>query len=267
MLVPVQPGGSKMPLLLVHGMFGVLPWRRGRALAEHLGPDQPIYGIEAPGFDGTRKPSAKVPEAANEYLREIRSARLRPPFVVLGVCGGGIMALQMAQNLAVAAQYGSEAAPVPLLMLVDPPGLPGQEFSADQLTSDTATILRDRVGTWFTEAISRLEEVPFDIKDPAQLAIATDVGAAVEWSITTYYPTPYSGRVEVLAIDPVARMVDRPHWPWRKVLMGPWNVGTVQCQHQEIFTTHAPEVFRWVKTHLEELNSAPSLTGRPSQTA
>jgi thioesterase domain-containing protein len=253
MLIPVQTGGRRIPLLLVHGMFGVLPWRRGRALAEFLGADQPLYGIEAPGFDGSRKPRAKVPEAANEYLTEVRRAGLRAPFIVVGVCGGAIMALQLAQNLGVAAQYAGEPPPVPLMVLIDPPGLPGQEFSADQITADAAELLRDRVSNWFTEARNRLEEVPFDIADARQLAIATDVGAAVEWSISTYYPMPYSGRVEVLAIEPVAQMVDRPHWPWRKVLTGTWNLGTLKCQHHEIFTTHAPEVFRWLKACLDEL--------------
>src|SRR5437763_14527899 len=128
MLIPVQSGGHKTPLLLTHGMFGVLPWRRGRALAEFLGPDQPVYGIEAPGFDGSRKPRSTVPEAANEYLGEIRRARLRAPFVITGVCGGCIMALQLAQNLADAAQFAGEASPVPLRILIDPPALPGQAF-------------------------------------------------------------------------------------------------------------------------------------------
>ncbi|MGH7124798.1 MAG: alpha/beta fold hydrolase [Stellaceae bacterium] len=253
MLIPVQTSGKKTPLLLVHGMFGVLPWRRGRALAEFLGPDQPLYGIEAPGFDGGRKPRTKVPEAANEYLTEVRRAGLRPPFIVLGVCGGAIMALQLAQNLAVAAQYAGESAPVPLLMLVDPPGLPGLEIRPDELSATAAELLRERVSAWFLEAYKRLEEAPFDINDPRQLAIATEVGAAVEWSISTYYPTPYSGRVEVLAVEPMAQLVGRPHWPWRRVLSGPWNLGTLHCDHHHIFTTHAREVFQWVSARIDEL--------------
>jgi hypothetical protein len=254
MLIPVQAEGRKPPLILMHGMFGVLPWRRGRALSEFLGPDQPLYGIEAPGFDGSRKPRAKVPEAANEYLGEIRRARLRPPFVVTGVCGGCIMALQLAQNLAVAAQYAGEPPPVPLLILIDPPGLPGHEFNPSDLT-DAADLLRDRVGNWFLEARDRLEEIPFYIGDPKQLAIAIEVGAALEWAISTYHPTPYAGPVQVLAIEPIAQMVDRPHWPWRKVLTGERGLGTLQCQHHEIFTTHAPEVFHWIKARLDELQS------------
>jgi thioesterase domain-containing protein len=261
MLVPVQTTSGKLPLILVHGMFGVLPWRRGRRLAEFLGPDQPIYGLEAPGFDGSRKPRAKVPEAANEYLSELRRARIKPPFAVLGVCGGCIMAIQLAQSLAVAAQFAGEAPPVPLLMLIDPPGLPGHEFKEEEISAEAAELLHDRVSSWFESARNRLEDLPFDINDPRQLAIATDVGAAVEWSISTYFPTPYSGRVEVLAIELVAHFVDRPHWPWRKVLAGPSNVETLQCQHQDIFSTRAPDVFRWIKGRLDEL---PSPTGAPS---
>jgi thioesterase domain-containing protein len=257
MLIPVQTGGRKTPFLLMHGMFGVLPWRRGRALAEFLGPDQPLYGIEAPGFDGSRKPRAKVPEAANEYLSELRRARLRPPFVVAGVCGGCILALQLAQNLAVAAQYAGDPAPVPLLILIDPPGLPGREFNPGEL-ADAAELLRERVSSWFLEARGRLEEIPFDIGDPKQLAIATDVGAAVEGSISTYHPTPYSGPVQVLAIERIAQMVDRSHWPWRKILTGDWGLGTLQCQHHEIFTTRAPEVFQWLKERLDELTQPPA---------
>ena len=260
MLVPVETAGSRLPLLLVHGMFGVLPWRRGRALAEFLGPDQPVYGLEAPGFDGSRKPRRKVPEAANEYLSEIRRARVKPPFVVLGVCGGCIMAIQLAQSLAVAAQFAGEPPPVPLLILIDPPGLPGHEFKAEELSPEAAEMLRNRVSNWFTGARHRLEEVPFDLDDPRQLAIATEVGAAVEWSISTYFPTPYSGRVEVLGIELVAHLVKRAHWPWRKVLAGPWNLETIQCQHQEIFSTRAADVFGWIKARLDDVTSPPAAT-------
>ena len=260
MLIPVQTTGTKPTLLMVHGMFGIVPWRTGRRLAEFLGPDHPIYGLQAPGFDGGRKPSAKVPEAANEYLREIRRARLKAPFAVLGVCGGCVMALQLAQSLAVAARFAGEPPPVPLLMLIDPPGLPGAEYNPSDL-ADAAQLLRERVGNWFADTRERLEEVPFDIDDPKQLAIAQEVGAAVEWSISTYHPTPYSEPVQVLAIEPVAQMVDRPHWPWRKVLAGPWGIQTLQCQHQDIFSTRAQDAFRWVKECLDALQ-APS--GKPT---
>ena len=255
MLVPVQSTGRRPPLLLVHGMFGVLPWVRGSALAEYLGPNQPILGLEAPGFDGKGHPRTKLQEAAGDYLREVRRAGARAPFAILGVCGGAIVALQMAQQLAITAQIAGEPAPVPLLMLVDPPGLPGNEFTDEQLTEEVAALLRERVSGWFAEARDRLERLPFDIDDPTQLERAIDVGAAVEWSVSHYYPAPYAGKVEVLAIERMAQMIGRPHWPWRRMLTGSWDLTTVTCGHHELFTTHARDVFAWVKSRLDQLES------------
>ena len=64
-----------------------------------------------------------------------------------------------------------------------------------------------------------------------------------------------------------SQMVDRPHWPWRRVLAGQWALGTLQCQHHEIFTTHAPEVFKWVKARLDGLapvDAEPPSDDRPA---
>jgi thioesterase domain-containing protein len=255
MLIPVQSEGQRPPLLLVHGMFGVLPWARGSALAQYLGPDQPILGLEAPGFDGNGRPRAKLPEAAHDYLAEVRRRGARPPFAILGVCGGAVLALQMAQQLAVTAQITGEPPPVPLLMLVDPPGLPGLEFTSAELTGEVAALLRERVSDWFAAARERLERLPFDVNDPAQMERAIDIGAAVEWSVSHYYPTPYSARVEVLAIERIAQMIGRQHWPWRRVFSGPWDLTVVACQHHELFTTHAGDVFAWVKSRLDEPQS------------
>ncbi len=48
-LVPIQPGGSRRPLFLVHGAEGnVLLYRQ---LATHLGSDQPVYGFQSQGLE------------------------------------------------------------------------------------------------------------------------------------------------------------------------------------------------------------------------
>ena len=49
-LVPLQPGGSKTPLFLIHSHGGnVLEYY---PLANHLGKDQPVYALQARGLDG-----------------------------------------------------------------------------------------------------------------------------------------------------------------------------------------------------------------------
>src|SRR4029453_3420098 len=53
-LIPIQPQGARPPLFCVHQLSGeVLCYRD---LASHLGPDQPLYGLQARGLDRSSAP-------------------------------------------------------------------------------------------------------------------------------------------------------------------------------------------------------------------
>ena len=96
-LVAIQPTGSAAPLFLVPGVGGtVLTFGK---LARLLGPDQPVYGLQARGLDGKDKPFTSVVEAATHYLEEVRSLRPAGPYVIGGTCTGGVIAYEMAQQL------------------------------------------------------------------------------------------------------------------------------------------------------------------------
>ena len=96
-LVAIQPTGSAAPLFLVPGVGGtVLTFGK---LARLLGPDQPVYGLQARGLDGKDKPFTSVVEAATHYLEEVRSLRPAGPYVIGGTCTGGVVAYEMAQQL------------------------------------------------------------------------------------------------------------------------------------------------------------------------
>src|SRR5262249_4422620 len=70
-LVPIQPAGSKPPLFFVHGGGGnVLAYR---LLAQHLGPDQPVWGLQAQGLDRNQAPSGSIEDMAALYLKAIRA--------------------------------------------------------------------------------------------------------------------------------------------------------------------------------------------------
>ena len=52
-LVAIQPEGSRPPLFCMHGAGGnILVYRD---LARRLGSNQPFYGLQAPGLDGSRR--------------------------------------------------------------------------------------------------------------------------------------------------------------------------------------------------------------------
>src|SRR6185436_19732031 len=73
-LVPIQPSGSEPPLFLVHPAGGDVLCFAG--LARHLGPDQPVYGLQSRGLAAAEEPLGRIEEMAALYVREIR--RVQP---------------------------------------------------------------------------------------------------------------------------------------------------------------------------------------------
>ncbi|HKZ00907.1 MAG TPA: amino acid adenylation domain-containing protein [Pyrinomonadaceae bacterium] len=96
-LVRIQTNGSKPPLFFVHPIGGeVLGYR---AMAGHLGSDQPFYGLRARGLDGRAEPQTNIESMASEYIKEIRNIQLEGPFYLGGYSSGGVIAFEMAQQL------------------------------------------------------------------------------------------------------------------------------------------------------------------------
>lgn len=96
-LVAIQPSGSATPVFMVPGIGGsVLVFAQ---LAKLLGPDQPVYGLQARRLDGKEAPFTSVPEMAKHYIAEIRNCRREGPYAIIGACTGGLIAYEMAQQL------------------------------------------------------------------------------------------------------------------------------------------------------------------------
>ena len=114
-LVPMHEGegGAKTPFFLVAGMFGnVLNLRH---LAQLLGGDRPFYGLQARGLYGDQPPHATLPEAAADYIAELRQVQPHGPYMLGGFSGGGLTAWEMAQQLRAAGET------VSALVLLDTP--------------------------------------------------------------------------------------------------------------------------------------------------
>jgi thioesterase domain-containing protein/acyl carrier protein len=96
-LVAIQPAGSATPLFMVPGVGGnVLVFAK---LATLLGHEQPVYGLQARGLDGKESPFTSVPEMAAHYVRQIKGAYPTGPYMIAGVCTGGLIAYEMGQQL------------------------------------------------------------------------------------------------------------------------------------------------------------------------
>jgi thioesterase domain-containing protein/acyl carrier protein len=99
-LITLQPEGAegvRHPLFLVHPLAGlVFPYRE---LVLHLGPDQPLYGLQSIGIAGEASPLTRIEAMAEHYLAAIRQVQPEGPYQLAGWSFGGTIALEMAQQL------------------------------------------------------------------------------------------------------------------------------------------------------------------------
>jgi len=96
-LVVIQGGKGRAPFLCVPGVGGnILGFYD---LARQLGPDQPVYGLQAPGLDGKREPLTRIEDMASHYIKEIKAVLPEGPFLLGGASFGGSVAFEMARQL------------------------------------------------------------------------------------------------------------------------------------------------------------------------
>jgi thioesterase domain-containing protein/acyl carrier protein len=110
-LVPIQNEGNNSPLFFVHAVDGqVLSYMD---LGRHLGPDQPLYGLQSrQGVQGL-KHHTTLEEMAEEYINAIQTIQPAGPYRLGGWSMGGVIAFEIARQLQ---QQGQS---VELLALVD----------------------------------------------------------------------------------------------------------------------------------------------------
>jgi thioesterase domain-containing protein/NADP-dependent 3-hydroxy acid dehydrogenase YdfG/acyl carrier protein len=126
-LVPIQPNGSRIPFFCVHGVGGgVLNYE---AMAKALGPDQPFYAFRSLHLAGGEIREASVEELASAYIKEMRAFLPYGPYAIGGGSFGGIVAVEMAQQL-----YAQGAEPASLVLFdTSAPGSVHQVDSAEKL--------------------------------------------------------------------------------------------------------------------------------------
>jgi len=96
-IVRLEGGGTRTPVFAVPGHNGdVLCYR---ALALHLGRDQPFFGLEPPGLDGRSAPLTRIEDLATCFADQIGAFRPHGPLILAGFCAGGTVAFELGRRL------------------------------------------------------------------------------------------------------------------------------------------------------------------------
>lgn len=96
-LVPIKPSGNKMPVYIIHGSgLNILNFT---GIALHVDKEQPVYGLQAKGLDGSDEILSKMEEIAAYYISEVLEHNPEGPYAIAGYSFGGYVGIEMARQL------------------------------------------------------------------------------------------------------------------------------------------------------------------------
>ncbi len=97
-LVPMGgEAGALPPIYLVHPAGGII--FKYADLARYLGPDRPVYAIQAAGVLDGAEPLRTVDLMAQRYLEEVLRLQPQGPYYLVGWSAGGVIVMEMAHRL------------------------------------------------------------------------------------------------------------------------------------------------------------------------
>ncbi len=181
-LALIQPEGDSLPLFCVHGD------EASHFIPKYIGSTRPFYAFFHQGEDGRRIEFTTVESIAAHFIRELKQAKPKGPYLLTGFSFGGIVAFEMAQQLAAA---GDE---VPLLALIDTysPALHAAAIKSDKRFY---TPLKNAIYRWIVRrALRNGGTVPARFRN-------FHIIDTYDSSVLGYKPKPWMGKIIVLKAE------------------------------------------------------------------
>ncbi len=96
-IIGIQPQGSKPPLFFLPSLVGEVMYCN--RMARHLGPDQPVFGIQMHCGDGTTNPLTSLEAIAARCVEDLCAFQPEGPYRLAGYSFAGMLAFEMARQL------------------------------------------------------------------------------------------------------------------------------------------------------------------------
>ena len=291
-LVVIQPGGSNPPFFCVHAFGGSV--LRYRELASLLGPDQPVYGLQAKGLDGREAPHTRIEDMAEYYIEAVRDVQPTGPYYLGGFCYAGLVAFEMARQLydqgeqvGLVALFDAEAplprglrAPLwhpasafrflcnlPAWMSNNPPHRYGQVLKRTQarLWRKAGIAWRRWVyGAESPQARFSIEDLLGDLSHISEGA--RNVADAHLTATRRYRPAGYPGRITLFRAR--ALPVFRPHDPdmgWGRLVAGGVEIKIIPGDHNNFLKKpYVEDLATVLKSSLQQAQAMEQVSREPN---
>ncbi|WP_406694423.1 amino acid adenylation domain-containing protein [Singulisphaera sp. Ch08] len=202
LILTLQPEGSRPPCFMVHPPGGIVVCYQ--ALAQRLGRDRPFHAIRARGLHDESEPlPSRMETMAADYLAAVRAIQPSGPYYLGGWSVGGLVALEMAQQLR------ADGERINLLALLDttppsPPGAPpldddaGREYGLDISLEQLATLGPDRQLPYLWQHALKLGLVGPDVPMGVAQQVVDSLKRLFHHHMllaSQYVPRPYPSRI------------------------------------------------------------------------
>ncbi len=237
-IVPIQTQGSKTPLFCIHPVGGnVLCYNN---LIPYLSPDQPVYGLQAQGLDGTEEAIDDIKIMARNYLREIQTVQPHGPYILAGYSFGGVVAYEIAQQLQKAGEevtaliffdviypqlFRTGVPPIAQRLAIHASNL-AKINTAQKLTyfnyrvGKKVTIIQEKLHNYFDRILGKQDLTVIPIPEYLKKLEATN-----NQSVRRYAPNFYHGRViQFQTIERPADVYPSPSLGWQEVVKNPVEI-------------------------------------------
>jgi thioesterase domain-containing protein len=240
-----------------------------------MAPEQPFYGLQSRGLDGSEAPLTRLESIASAFVEEIREVQPEGPYYLAGMCMGGVVAYEMAQQLRTA---GQEVGLLVMLETWPPVGTWGRLLRPGARLLTVLRLIRSRLRL-YGETLTRLkgrQRIKFllgRVRMVGQMVAQRDVfrGDRSEFyqdvvnqanliAYQEYEPRPYGGRVVFFRAEGrrVSAHQDR-RLAWRQLITGDLDVQAVPGDDSGLMLAepHVQSLARELKGRIERAATAP----------
>ncbi len=240
-LVQLKAGSHEPPVFIAHGLGGsVMDFFQ---IVKHIPTSHAIYGMQARGIDGADEPLDRIEDMARYSLAAVKQLQPHGPYLLIGFSLGGLVALEMAQQLI------AEGEQIGLLAMLD------SYPHVSRLSQGQRVRLWTRQ-TW-RRAARRLQWL--GISPPYQTIVEVSPSPALQHfrdasylALERYQPQFYPGKINfVRAAIPTDFPADATAI-WSK-LAREFELETVPGDHLGIMTTHFESLASAISGYLRDI--------------